>query len=125
MSLEERDRLSGWPGTTHRRGAVSEHVSPDLLGILDRLDDTPAEIAAGLDEPLRQTPPGVTLTDDLTSCSGRDRGSPGVGPPVVAAPPDRQRTLPVGLSLAGDGPGKWRPRPLTERARPRHAGHWR
>ena len=45
LSLDERDhlfRLAGHHPPT--RGPSSEHVSPGLLRILDRLHDTPAEI---------------------------------------------------------------------------------
>jgi hypothetical protein len=74
LSLDERDhlfRLAGHhpPG----RGASSEHVSPGLLRIFDRLHDTPAEIITELGETLRQTPPGIALTGDSTRYSGPSR----------------------------------------------------
>ncbi|MGW1818754.1 helix-turn-helix transcriptional regulator [Streptomyces sp. NPDC002125] len=74
LSLDERDhlfRLAGHHPPT--RGAVSEHVGPGLLRILDRLHDTPAEIVTELGETLRQTPLGVALTGDLTAYSGPAR----------------------------------------------------
>ena len=74
LSLDERDHLFRLAG--HHppvRGAVSEHVSPGLLRILDRLDDTPAEIVTELGETLRQSPLGVALTGDLTRYSGPAR----------------------------------------------------
>jgi transcriptional regulator with XRE-family HTH domain len=74
LSLDERDHLFRLAG--HQppvRGAASEHVSPGLLRILDRLDDTPAEIVTELGETLRQTPLGVALTGDLTRYSGPAR----------------------------------------------------
>ncbi len=37
-----------------------------MLRILDRLDDTPAEIVTELGETLRQTRVGVALVGDLT-----------------------------------------------------------
>src|SRR3989337_864947 len=67
LSLEERDHLFRLGG--HQppvRGADSEHISPGLLRILDRLADTPAEIVTELGETLRQTPLGVALTGDTT-----------------------------------------------------------
>ncbi len=67
LSLDERDHLFRLAG--HHpppRGAASEHISPGLLRILDRLSDTPAEIVTELGETLRQTPLGVALTGDLT-----------------------------------------------------------
>lgn len=74
LTLDERDHLFRLAG--HQpppRGAVSEHVSPGLLRILDRLTDTPAEIVSELGETLRQTPLGVALTGDATGYSGPAR----------------------------------------------------
>ncbi len=74
LSIDERDhrfRLSGQ--NPPARGAVSEHISPGLLRIFDRLHDTPAEIVTELGETLRQTALGVALTGDLTSYSGPAR----------------------------------------------------
>jgi hypothetical protein len=77
LSLDERDHLFRLAG--HQpppRGAGSEHVSPGLLRILDRLGDTPAEIVTELGETLRQTPLAVALTGDTTRFTGpaRSRG---------------------------------------------------
>lgn len=74
LTVDERDhlfRLAGHPPPP--RGAESEHVSPGLLRVLDRLRDTPAEIVTELGETLRQTPLGVTLTGDLTALTGPER----------------------------------------------------
>ncbi|MFC0533419.1 helix-turn-helix transcriptional regulator [Phytohabitans kaempferiae] len=74
LSLDERDhlfRLAGHNPPT--RGATSEHISPGLLRIFDRLIDTPAEIVTELGETLRQTPLGVALTGDLTRYTGPAR----------------------------------------------------
>ena len=74
LSLDERDhlfRLAGHNPPT--RGAASEHISPGLLRILDRLHDTPAEIVTELGETLRQTALGVALTGDTTGYSGPAR----------------------------------------------------
>jgi transcriptional regulator with XRE-family HTH domain len=77
LSLDERDHLFRLAG--HRppvRGAASDHISPGLLRVLDRLADTPAEIATELGETLRQSPLGVALTGDTTGYTGpaRSRG---------------------------------------------------
>jgi transcriptional regulator with XRE-family HTH domain len=77
LSLDERDHLFRLAG--HQppiRGASSEHVSPGLLGIFDRLGDTPAEIVTEVGETLRQTPLGVALVGDAMRYSGpaRSRG---------------------------------------------------
>jgi transcriptional regulator with XRE-family HTH domain len=74
LSLDERDHLYRLAGhTSPPRGADSRHVGPGLLRILDRLQDTPAEIVTELGETLRQTPLGVALTGDLTGFSGPAR----------------------------------------------------
>lgn len=74
LSLDERDhlfRLAGHPPPA--RGAASDYVSPGMLRIFDRLQDTPAEIVTELGETLRQTPLGVALTGDLTAYTGPSR----------------------------------------------------
>lgn len=74
LSLDERDhlfRLSGHPAPA--RGASTEHISPGMLRIFDRLTDTPAEIVTELGETLRQTPLGAALVGDLVSRTGLSR----------------------------------------------------
>jgi len=74
LSIDERDHLFRLAG--HRpppRGASTDHISPGMLRIFDRLHDTPAEIVTELGETLRQTPLGVALTGDLTHLSGPER----------------------------------------------------
>ena len=98
LSLDERDhvfRLAGHNPPT--RGASSEHVSPGLLRILDRLTDTPAEIVTELGETLRQSPMGVALTGDASRRQGPQRSvgyrwftDPAARTPY---PPEEQRTL--------------------------------
>lgn len=75
LSIPERDhlfRLAGHAPPTPG-SATEQHVSPGLLRILDRLEDTPAEIVTELGETLRQTPMGVALTGDLTAYRGAAR----------------------------------------------------
>jgi transcriptional regulator with XRE-family HTH domain len=77
LSLDERDHLFRLAGhNPPARGAAGEHISPGLLRVLDRLDDTPAEIVTELGETLRQTPLGVALVGDATAYTGpaRSRG---------------------------------------------------
>ncbi|WP_432512267.1 helix-turn-helix transcriptional regulator [Kineococcus sp. SYSU DK001] len=74
LGLDERDHLFRLAG--HQpppRGALSEHVSPGLLRILDRLGDTPAEIVTELGVTLRQTPMGVALSGDAARWTGPAR----------------------------------------------------
>nr|WP_203966499.1 helix-turn-helix transcriptional regulator [Actinocatenispora thailandica] len=92
LSLDERDhlfRLAGHPPPT--RGAAGDHISPGMLRILDRLYDTPAEIVTELGETLRQTPPGVALTGDLTRYQGPARS---IGYRWFTDPDTRRRYAP-------------------------------
>lgn len=74
MSLDERDHLFRLAGHhPPARGVDSEHVSPGMLRILDRLGDTPAEIVTELGETLRQTPMGVALVGDMSVHRGPAR----------------------------------------------------
>ncbi|MEV0077739.1 helix-turn-helix transcriptional regulator [Nocardia neocaledoniensis] len=74
LSLDERDHLFRLAGhTPPARGASGEHISPGLLRIFDRLQDTPAEIVTELGETLRQTPLGVALTGETTRYAGPAR----------------------------------------------------
>ncbi|TQM01740.1 helix-turn-helix transcriptional regulator [Pseudonocardia kunmingensis] len=76
LSLDERDHLFRLAGHhPPARGADSEHISPGMLRILDRLADTPAEIVTELGETLRQTPLGVALTGDTTRYTGPARSN--------------------------------------------------
>jgi len=74
LSIDERDHLFRLAGhNPPARGSGGDHVSPGLLRIFDRLQDTPAEIVTELGETLRQTPLAVALTGDLTSLTGSSR----------------------------------------------------
>nr|WP_208379824.1 helix-turn-helix transcriptional regulator [Microbacterium endophyticum] len=74
LSLDERDHVFRLAGhNLPPRGATSDHISPGLLRILDRLSDTPAEIVTELGETLRQTPMGIALTGDAGRFTGPER----------------------------------------------------
>jgi transcriptional regulator with XRE-family HTH domain len=74
LTVAERDHVFRLAGhNPPPRGATSEHVSPGLLRILDRLDDTPAEIVTELGETLRQSPMGIALTGDAARFTGPSR----------------------------------------------------
>lgn len=76
LSLDERDHLFRLAGhTAPVRGTTSEHISPGLLRVFDRLHDTPAEIVTELGETLRQTSLGVALTGETTRYTGPSRSS--------------------------------------------------
>lgn len=98
LSLAERDHLFRLAG--HRppaRGVSSEHISPGLLRIFDRLADTPAEIVTEVGETLRQTPVGIALTGHASQREGPDRsiGYRWFTDPSARAPypPDEQEVL--------------------------------
>lgn len=74
LSRDERDHLFRLAG--HRpppRGSGTDHISPGMLRIFDRLTDTPAEIVTELGETLRQTPLGTALVGDLCRHTGPSR----------------------------------------------------
>ncbi|QHC57410.1 helix-turn-helix transcriptional regulator [Rathayibacter sp. VKM Ac-2760] len=74
LSLGERDHVFRLAG--HRppaRGSAGEHIGPGLLRILDRLQDTPAEIITELGETLRQSPLGAALLGDASLRTGLER----------------------------------------------------
>ncbi|MBS0023586.1 helix-turn-helix transcriptional regulator [Microbacterium paraoxydans] len=74
LTVAERDHLFRLAGhQPPSRGGENDHVSPGMLRILDRLNDTPAEIVSELGETLRQTPLGVALTGETAQLSGMER----------------------------------------------------
>lgn len=63
-----------WRVTTPpMRGASSDHVSPGMLRIFDRLVDTPAEIVTEIGETLRQTPLDIAVVGDRSHFVGLSR----------------------------------------------------
>ncbi|MFC8384708.1 helix-turn-helix transcriptional regulator [Nocardia sp. NPDC057272] len=92
LSLDERDHVFRLAGhSPPLRGAISEHISPGLLRILDRLYDTPAEIVTEIGETLRQTPLGTALTGDTTRYTGPARS---IGYRWFTDPAERDRYAP-------------------------------
>lgn len=76
FSLEERDhlfRLAGYgePGRTSR----GDHIDVGLMRVIDRLDDTPAQIITALGETLLQTRLAVALLGDHTRYEGLARSA--------------------------------------------------
>ena len=71
LTLDERDHLFRLAGhTAPVRTLRSEHVSPGLMRILDRLADTPAQVMTELGETLAQTPAARALFGDETRFEG-------------------------------------------------------
>lgn len=76
LTLAERDHLFTLIGhTAPRRTQRSDHVSPGLMRVLDRLADTPAQIMGGPDATLAQTAPAVALLGDQTHFTGLARSN--------------------------------------------------
>ena len=74
LTLDERDHLFHLAGLQPpSRGAASQHVSPGMLRIFDRLGDTPAEIVTEVGETLRQTPSARALVGDASLRTGPAR----------------------------------------------------
>ncbi|MFJ9034047.1 helix-turn-helix domain-containing protein [Streptomyces sp. NPDC102274] len=76
LTLDERDhlfRLIGHnaPARFHR----SEHISPALMRVLDRLDDTPALVLSDLADTLVQNPLAIALLGDQTRHTGLARSA--------------------------------------------------
>jgi transcriptional regulator with XRE-family HTH domain len=74
LSLADRDHLFLLIGhKTPPTSVRSDHVSPGLMRILDRLEDTPAQIMGGTGETLAQTPLARALYGDQTKFTGLSR----------------------------------------------------
>jgi transcriptional regulator with XRE-family HTH domain len=74
LTLNERDQLFRLAGhNAPVRVLRSDHVSPGLMRVLDRLQDTPAQVVSELGEVLVQTPPARALFGDETRHSGLAR----------------------------------------------------
>jgi hypothetical protein len=74
LSLTERDHLYRLAG--HQPPARTYHsseITPGLIRVLDRLQDTPAQIMSDLGETLLQTPPAQVLFGDETRFTGLAR----------------------------------------------------
>jgi transcriptional regulator with XRE-family HTH domain len=76
LSLDERDhlfRLAGHPAP--ERVQRSDHVDAGLMRVLDRLQDTPAQVMNRAGETLLQTPLAVALLGDQTAYDGLARSA--------------------------------------------------
>ncbi|MDT7620069.1 MAG: hypothetical protein QOD82_2004 [Pseudonocardiales bacterium] len=74
LSMDERDHLFVLAGhNAPQRTLRADHVNPGMLRILDRLDDTPAQIITALGETLVQTRLAVALLGDQTGFTGPAR----------------------------------------------------
>ena len=71
LTLDERDHLFRLAGhTAPTRALRSDHISPGIMRVLDRLADTPAQVMTELGETLAQTPAARVLFGDETQYQG-------------------------------------------------------
>jgi len=74
LTLDERDHLFVLIGhNAPARFQRSEHVSPALMRVLDRLDDTPAMVHSDLVDTLAMNPLAIALLGDQTRHTGLAR----------------------------------------------------
>ncbi len=76
LSLAERDhlfRIAGHHHPSSGSGLRSDHITPGLMRILGRLDDTPAQVVSDVAETLLQTPMATALLGDQTRFAGPER----------------------------------------------------
>jgi hypothetical protein len=76
LTLDERDHLFRLIGhNAPARLRRSEHISPALMRVLDRLDDTPALVLSDLADTLVQNPLATALLGDQTRHTGLARSA--------------------------------------------------
>lgn len=76
LTLVERDHLFLLCGhLAPRQPLRDQHLNPGLMRVLDRLQDTPAQIMGPVGETLRQTPPAVALLGEQTHFTGMARSA--------------------------------------------------
>ena len=76
LTLDERDHLFRLAGhTAPTRVSRSDHVSPGLMRVLDRLDDTPAQVVSDIAETLVQNRLATALLGDQTRYHGLARSA--------------------------------------------------
>ncbi|GAB2804196.1 helix-turn-helix transcriptional regulator [Actinoallomurus bryophytorum] len=74
LSPDERDQLFRLAGhAVPRRVLRDDHINPGVMRILDRLEDTPAQVMSHLGETLRQTRLAVALLGDESGYTGMAR----------------------------------------------------
>ncbi len=74
LSLDERDHLFRLGGhVAPVRATRNEHISPGLMRVLDRLQDTPAQVISEFGEILAQTATARALFGDETGLTGMSR----------------------------------------------------
>lgn len=76
LNVDERDHLFRLAGhNAPVRVQRSDHISPGIMRVLDRLADTPAQVMSAVGETLFQTGPAVTLMGNQTDYTGLNRAA--------------------------------------------------
>jgi transcriptional regulator with XRE-family HTH domain len=74
LTLDERDRLFELAGhAVPQRAVRGDHINAGLMRVLDRIEDTPAQVENALGETLRQTRIAVALLGNETAYRGFER----------------------------------------------------
>jgi transcriptional regulator with XRE-family HTH domain len=74
LTLDERDHLFRLAGhNAPARALATDHVSPGLMRVLDRLDDIPAQVVTELAEILVQTRTAIALLGNAAGYRGKAR----------------------------------------------------
>jgi transcriptional regulator with XRE-family HTH domain len=74
LSMDERDHLFRLGGhNAPVRALRSDHISPGLMRVLDRLHDTPAQVLSEFGETLAQTGPSRAIFGDESALTGMSR----------------------------------------------------
>ncbi|MGD0700290.1 MAG: helix-turn-helix transcriptional regulator [Trebonia sp.] len=75
LTTAERNHLFALCGRTAPLSPAAEHIDVGIQRILDRLEDTPAQVMGQAGTTLRQTPPAVALLGDETAYRGLSRSA--------------------------------------------------
>jgi transcriptional regulator with XRE-family HTH domain len=75
LTIAERNHLFSLCGRTAPLSPAAEHIDAGIQRILDRLEDTPAQVMGQAGTTLRQTPPAVALLGDETAYRGLARSA--------------------------------------------------
>jgi transcriptional regulator with XRE-family HTH domain len=75
LTSAERNHLFSLCGRTAPLTPAAEHIDVGIQRILDRLEDTPAQVMGQAGTTLRQTPPAVALLGDETAYGGLARSA--------------------------------------------------
>ncbi len=75
LTAAERDHLFSLCGRSAPMSPAAEHIDVGIQRILDRLEDTPAQVMGQAGTTLRQTPPAVALLGEETAYRGLARSA--------------------------------------------------